>query len=298
VSPLPLSPTASFRNSRINSVNGTLTLSGTLNAGGTSATTFVSLGGVNSAGIGDFNLTGVLAGTGSIEKSGAGTLFLNPSSTSGFTGTVRVGGSATGQQSSVRVTQLTVAGTSIFGANTISGDDPSAIDMNGGVLEFRNEGNMDFNALASGKNVYLRANSTFYTGPAAGGQAINGLTTLGTFRVASNTTGTYNSRNGYGMTLQAWTQENSNNNTGIANNMGGTLTFTGDAWNNADGSARNLTFSGNGNTRIIGNITATGTAKQVIKQGTGELILNGVGGTFTGNTSIEAGAVRDRKSVV
>jgi autotransporter-associated beta strand protein len=295
VSPLPLSPTASFRNSRINSVNGTLTLSGTLNAGGTSATTFTSLGGVNSAGVGDYALTGVLTGTGSIEKSGAGTLFLNPSSTSGFSGTVRVGGSSFGQQSSVRVTQATVGGTSIFGANTISGDDPSAIDMNGGVLEFRNDGNLDFNALASGKNVYLRANSTFYTGPAAGGAAINGLTTLGTFRVAANTTGTFNSRNGYGMTLQAWTQESSNNNTTIANNMGGTLTFTGDAWNNADADPRNLTFSGNGNTRIVGNITATlgtGNGKQVIKQGTGELILNGTGGTFTGATIVEGGSLR------
>lgn len=291
VSPLPLSPTASFRNSRINSVNGTLTLSGTLNAGGTSATTFVSLGGVNSAGIGDFNLTGVLAGTGSIEKSGAGTLFLNPSSTSGFTGTVRVSASSTGQQSSVRVTQLTVGGTSIFGANT-AGNASGAIELNGGVLEFRKDGNLDFNALSSGKNVYLRASGTLYTGPAPGGAAINGLTTLGTFRVAANQTQTFNSRNGYGMTLQAWTQESSNATTGIANAMGGTLTFTGDAWNNADGSARNLTFSGNGNTRIIGNITATGTTKQVIKQGTGELILNGIGGTFTGNTSIEGGAVR------
>ncbi len=291
VSPLPLSPTATFRNSRINSVNGTLTLSGTLNAGGTSATTFVSLGGQNSAGIGDFNLTGVLAGTGSIEKSGAGTLFLNPSSTSGFTGTVRVSASTTGQQSSVRVTQLTVGGTSIFGANT-AGNASGAIDLNGGVLEFRNDGTLDFNALSSGKNVYLRASGTLYTGPAAGGAAINGLTTLGAFRVAQGATQTFSSRNGYGMTLQAWTQESSNGNTAIANNMGGTLTFTGDAWNNADGSARNLTFSGNGNTRIIGNITATGTNKQVIKQGTGELILNGVGGTFTGNTSIEAGAVR------
>jgi autotransporter-associated beta strand protein len=298
VSPLPLSPTATIRNSRINSVNGTLTLSGTLNAGGTAGTvnagTFTSLGGVNSAGVGNFSLTGVLAGTGSIEKSGAGTLFLNPSSTSGFSGTVRVGASSIGQQSTVRVTQATVGGTSIFGTNT-AGNASGAIDMNGGVLEFRNEGNLDFNALASGKNVYLRANSTFYTGPAAGGEAINGVTTLGTFRVAANTTGTFNSRNGYGMTLQAWTQESSNNNTGIANNMGGTLTFTGDAWNNADADPRNLTFSGNGNTRIAGSIVATvgtGNGKQVIKQGTGELILNGTGGTFTGATIVEGGSLR------
>mgnify|MGYP000213685503 CR=1 FL=1 len=52
----PLIP-ATIRNSRINSVNGTLTLSGTLNAGGTSATTFTNLGGTNSAGVGNFDLT-------------------------------------------------------------------------------------------------------------------------------------------------------------------------------------------------------------------------------------------------
>lgn len=212
---------ATVRNSRINNVNGTLTLSGTLNVGGTSATTFVALGGVNSAGVGDFSLSGIVQGTGSIEKSGAGILYLNPSSTSGFSGTVRVSGSATGQQSSVRVTQASVGGASIFGTNTVAGDDPSAIDMNGGVLEFRNDANLDFNPLAGGKNVYLRANSTFFTGPAAGGAGINGITTLGTFRVAANTTGTYNSRNGFGMTFGAWTQESSNNANTITNNMGG-----------------------------------------------------------------------------
>jgi autotransporter-associated beta strand protein len=189
------------------------------------------------------------------------------------------------------VTQATIGGTSVFGASTASGI-TAPIDLNGGVLEFRGDSNLDFNAFTSGKNVYLRANTVVYAGPAGGGDAVNGLTTLGLFRVAANTTATFRSRNGFGATLQAWTQESSNNNTGIANEMGGALTFTGDAWNNADASARNLTFSGNGNTRIVGSITASGTNKQLIKQGAGELILNGTGGTFTGATSIQGGTVR------
>jgi len=64
ISPLALSPTATIRNSRINSVNGTLTFAGTLNVGGTAGTTVTNLGGINAAGVGDFSLTGVLSGTG------------------------------------------------------------------------------------------------------------------------------------------------------------------------------------------------------------------------------------------
>lgn len=291
ISPLPLSPTATIRNSRISSVNGTLKLTGTLNTGGTSATTVTSLGGVNTAGVGNFSLEGILMGTGTIEKSGSGTLVLDPTSVSGFTGTMRVSASATGQQSTVRVTQLTVGGTSIFGANTGT-NASSAIDMNGGVLEFRNEGNLDFNALATGKNVYLRASSTFYTGPGEGGQGVNGVTTLGTLRVAANTTGTFNSRNGYGMTLQAWTQESSNNPNTITNNMGGDLTFNAGAWGNSDTTARTLTIGGNGNTVIKGSITATGANHALSKSGTGRLVLEGTGGTYLGTTSITQGAIQ------
>ncbi len=291
VSPLPLSPTATFRNSRITSINGTLTLSGNVVSQGTSATTFLSLGGVNSAGVGDFNLTGALSGSGGIEKSGAGVLFWNPSSVSGFTGTVRVGGAATGQQSSVRVTQLTIGGVSAFGGN-VGTNASSVIDMNGGVLEFRNEGNLDFNSLATGKNVYLRASSTFYTGPAVGGEGINGLTTLGTLRVVSNVTGTFNSRNGYGMTLGAWTQENSGNPNTITNNMGGTLTFTGGVWGNTDGTARTLTFNGGGNTVLLGSITASGANHILSKGGTGLLSIAGTASTYLGNTNITQGAIQ------
>ena len=119
----------------------------------------------------------------------------------------------------------------------------------------------------SGKNVYHRASSTFYTGPGAGGDGVNGVTTLGTFRLAANTTATFNSRNGYGMTLGAWTQESSNNNSTITNNMGGTLTFTGNAWNNNDAAARTLTIGGNGNTIITAASTRAALRKQPHQDG-------------------------------
>ncbi|MCX6837752.1 MAG: autotransporter-associated beta strand repeat-containing protein [Verrucomicrobia bacterium] len=303
VSPLPLSPTATFRNSRINSVNGTLTLSGTLNVGGTVGTTFTNLGGVNSAGVGDFSLTGVIAGTGSIEKSGAGMLFLNPSSTSGFSGTVRISASSTGQQSSVRVTQASVGGTSIFGANTGT-TTAAAIDLNGGVLEFRSDSDLNFGALASGKNVYHRSGSTVYTGPAAGGAGINGTTTLGTLQHLVSTTGstattTFNSRNGFGVTfssmaVDASTSTSTLTNT-LTNNMGGNLIFTGNTTlgdGNTASRPRVLAIGGTGNTVIQGSVIAgTDTGKTLTKSGAGNLTIQGVGTTVAGTISITAGAI-------
>lgn len=303
VSPLPLSPTASIRNSRINSVNGVLNLSGTVNAGGASATTFINMGGVNSAGAGDFAITGVLAGTGSIEKSGAGTLFLNPSSTSGFGGTIRVSGSATGQQSSVRVTQATVGGTSIFGTN-IGTTTAAAIDLNGGVLEFRNEGDLNFGALATGKNAYNRAGSSIYTGPAVGGSGINGTTTLGALQHIVSTTGstattTFNSRNGYGVTFSAMATDASTSTSTLTNtltnNMGGNLTFTGSitlAEGNTASRPRVLAVGGAGNTVILGSVVAgTDPGKTLTKSGAGSLTIAGVGTTVAGTISISAGAI-------
>lgn len=300
VSPLPLSPTASFRNGRISSVNGTLTLSGTLNVAGTALAagsnagttgTVTSLGGVNTTGVGNYDLTGILAGVGIMEKSGAGTLFLNPSSTSGFSGQLRVSSSATGQQSSVRVTQLTVGGTSVFGAGNL-GEDAAAIDMNGGVIEFRSESSLNYNSLSSGKNIFQRADSTMFAGPGVGGQGVNGTVTLGAYRVIDGADPTFNSRNGYGFTFQTWTQEQSDGDNTVTNNLGGTLTFTGNVWNNSDPSNRLLTIAGNGNTVIVGSLDISGTGlKTLTKTGSGRLTILGTGTDLNGTINANGGAI-------
>ena len=254
-----------LRSTRISSINGTLTLSGGLNVLGTAGTTFATLGGANSAAAGNFNLTGPLTGTGTLEKSGSGTLFLNSSTAAGFTGNIRVSGSNTVGQSSVRIGTLAAVGGAAGGTTN------SAFDMNGGVLEVRSDSSITF-----AKNVYQRANSTIYTGPAAGGSAINGISNFGVLHAASNTTMTFNSRNGYGVTFTgATTQENSNNNLTWNNNMGGTLLFTAGVWPNSDASARTLTIGGNGNTTITGSLLATGTAKTLAKTGSGLLTIIG-----------------------
>jgi autotransporter-associated beta strand protein len=298
----PLSP-ATFRNSRITSVNGMLNLSGTLASQGTTGTTFVTFGGINSTGVANYNLSGILSGTGSIEKSGAGTLFLNPASTSGFTGTVRISGSATGQQSSVRVTQASAGGTSVFGANVGTGSS-SVIDLNGGLLEFRSEGDLDFGSLASGKNVYSRSGGSIFTGPAAGGDAILGTTTLGTLQQVVSTTGstattTFNSRNGFGVTfstmaIDASTSTSTLTNT-LTNNLGGTLRFTGNITMGEGSTAsrpRIISFAGNGNTYVQGSIiSGTDPEKTLNKSGSGNLTIQGTGTTVAGGVNISGGAI-------
>ncbi len=297
ISPLPLSPTATIRNTRINSVNGMLTMSGTVNSGGTTGTTFLSFGGINSAGVGDYSFggTGTLTGTGSIEKSGAGTLFLNTlASNAGFTGTIRISASATGQQSTVRITDLLVGGNNVFGGNV--GTNASApIDMNGGVLEILNEGSLNI-----GKNVYNRASSTYYVGPGAGGSGINGTVTFGTLRTPTNVNSTFNSRNGYGITFTTQSLEGTlNNQNTFTNNMGGLLTFTGNIWPQTSTTARTLNIGGNGNTLITGNINATAGAHVLSKTGTGLLTINGTATSNIGPVLIGGGAIaiRDFRSI-
>lgn len=293
ISPLPLSPTATVRSSRINSVNGTLTLSGSLNVGGTAGTTLTSFGGVNSAGVGDYLLSGVLEGTGTLQKSGAGTLFLMPSDTSGFSGRVRISGSATGQQSSLRITSLNdgLNTNSVFG--TANGTTTSApIDLDGGVLEIRSESSLNF-----AKNFYHRSSGTVYAGPAVGGSGVNGTFTFGSMAFEDNLTNTFQSRNGYGVSFTTAPVAGStagDNNSTITNSMGGTLSFTGNFWSNANNTGhRTMTIGGNGNTIINGNIVASAAAFDHIltKSGTGVLTITGVGSTLDGAVNSNGGAI-------
>ncbi|MFZ9979471.1 MAG: autotransporter-associated beta strand repeat-containing protein [Opitutales bacterium] len=298
-----LSP-ATFRNSRINSVNGTLTLSGSLVSQGTAASTFVALGGVNAAGVSNFTLTGALSGSGSLEKSGSGILWFDPSSVAAFTGTLRMGGSATGgQQSTVLVTRASVGGLSVFGANTATGTS-SAIDLNTGTLEFRSATDLDFGAFAGGKNVYNRNNGIIYSGPDLGGSTIDGTVKLGALHNNATTDGntgrtTLRSRNGYGFVFTTLTTEGSTStstlHTRVNNETGGTVVFTGNVTMPEGGTAsrpRQLIVLGNGNTVIQGSIIAGSDPGKIFnKQGTGSLTILGTGTTVAGTISIEAGAI-------
>lgn len=279
-------------NTRINSVNGNLTFVGGLDAAGTAGTIFTVLGGVNQAGMGNFTIAGPLTGTGTIEKTGSGTLFLTPSSTSGFSGRIRVSGSAAAGQSSVRISSATVGGTSVFG--TDNGTNANAtIDMNGGVLEVRSDSNQTFN-----KNTYVRSGSTLFVDRAIGGQAVNGTVTFGDIRGTQGQNPTFSSRNGYGITFGSQSLEASNGDSTFTNNAAGLVRFNGDFWNNTDATAsttRTLTMAGNGNTHITGSIVSTNTSttspKVLTKTGNGNLTIQGVATTLDSTVNINGGAV-------
>jgi autotransporter-associated beta strand protein len=284
-------------NTRVISSYGTLTLSGTVNVPGTAATTISTFGGTNQAGVGMYNLTGTLTGSGTLEKAGGGTLLLNPADTSGFSGTIRVGGAGVGQ-SSVRVTSPTA-----IGSRTSTGTG-AVLDMSGALLELRMNAPELKTTGGSNANVYGRSSSTFFVDHAPGGSAINGTLTLGSFVYEDNATFTIGGRNGYGMSFTSATVNGGNANTAVTNNLqgGGVLSFSGNFWNNNDnGGARTMTIGGAGDTLIGGNLLASaGSFNHVLtKSGAGTLTISSVGSTLDGAVNVSGGtlAITDFRSV-
>lgn len=287
-----------LQNTRITSSNGRLTLSGSLDVGGTALTTLTSIGGAsNTGGTASYAITGTLTGTGLLEKTGSGTLFFNPSDSSGFSGSLRISSSSANNQSTVRITSPDVLGTRV--ATTTS----SVLDMNGGTLEVR----MDTPSVLAGgaaAHVYLRTTSTMFADHSAGGSAVNGTVAFGQLAFEDNLTLTLNSRNGYGMSFGASPVVGStagDNNSAIANNLTGLLTFTGNFWSNTNNTAsRTYTISGNGNTLINGNIVASSVAfnHNLTKTGTGILTITGTGSTLDGVVSVQGSlGITDFRSI-
>jgi autotransporter-associated beta strand protein len=274
-------PGVGTTNTGLTSAFGTLTV-GNVAAGGTATTNFTTFGSTGS--IGNYIINGALTGTGSIQRSGIGTLILNPSSSAGFTGTIR-----TNTGGSIRISSG-----SNLGANAGTGSS-SLIDLNGGLLEVRSP--VLNNVI--GKNVYNRASSTIFVGPSEGGSALNGTATFGSLQQAINTSTTFNSRNGFGLTfssmaIDASTSSSTQTNT-LTNNMGGNLTFTGNITlgeGNTASRPRVLSIGGTGNTVIQGSVIAgTDTGKTLTKSAAGSLTILGVGTTVAGAVNIQGGAI-------
>ena len=112
------------------SAAGTLSLAGPVQASGT--TVFGARVGIAPSG-GSYVLSGPLSGTGSLSKVGGGTLFLDPSSTADFSGTLEV--STTGLQvgqNSIRITQ-----NGVVGSRAAQAGRPNVWAGAGGLLEVR-----------------------------------------------------------------------------------------------------------------------------------------------------------------
>ncbi|MFN9914461.1 MAG: hypothetical protein ACK53L_17865, partial [Pirellulaceae bacterium] len=60
--------------------------------GGVAGTNFLTMGSIGGGGAGSYAITGALTGSGTLSKTGGGTLFLTPSSSSGFSGNIQVNG--------------------------------------------------------------------------------------------------------------------------------------------------------------------------------------------------------------
>lgn len=286
-------------NTRITSTNGVLNLTGTLNVAGTFASQFSILGGINQGGVNNFNLSGTLTGTGTLEKMGGGMLLLNPSSVSGFGGTFRISPNSTGTQSSVRITANNVLGT-----RTATGTG-AVLDLNGGILEVRmNTPQVQSGGTLADANVFTRVGSTIFADRGIGGSAINQTLTFGTHLFEDNQTSSVSSRNGYNVTYGQTTVNGGDNGSTFTNNLqGGLLTFGGSSfWNNADnGASRTLTINGNGDTLITGNVIASAASfnHNLIKSGTRTLTIAGTGSTLSGSVSVQDGtlAVTDFRSI-
>ncbi|MDI1311653.1 autotransporter-associated beta strand repeat-containing protein [Prosthecobacter sp.] len=267
----------------ISSAGGRLTLNDVTLAG-TTGTIFLTVGAgssvANLSGLGSYAITGVLSGTGSIQKSGGGTLIVSPSDATGYTGTFRL------YSGSMRFESVAA-----FGSNTGTGT-LSTLDLAGDstILELR----MDNPNI--GKNIYNRGGGSpiIVVDHAIGSSVLNGKASFGTLTYDDGESITFNGRNGYGVSIGATPVITGDGNTTFANNLNGTLTFTGDFWNNINNTGnRTFTIGGNGNTVIFGSIIATAATfgHSVIKSGTGTLTVTGSASTYSGNTTISAGTL-------
>jgi len=268
-------------NNRLIADGGLLALSGSLDIQGTAGTHFVTFGGVNAKGNGNYALTGALTGTGSLNKESGGTLLLRPTDSTGFSGVIRTSGGT------IRVEDVAALGT-----RTASGT-AGVLDLNGGGVEFR----LDAPNFGATRHLYNRggSTSTVFADRAVGGFGVlNGVVGFGQFAFEENLTFVFGGRNGFGYSFTSAPVQGGTNNSTITSNAPGTVVFNGNTWANTDNAAaRTLTINGSGNLTFAGNLVASAAAfdHSLTKAGAGLLRIAGTGSTLDGNVNINDGAL-------
>ncbi len=264
--------------------HGTTTISGPVNIGTGGISYFYGNGNffVSSVVNGAENSTDRLYKTGNLITS---TLWLQNSANS-YAGTVRVDNGTVRVQSG-----------GALGINTAT----NAVDFVNGTLEVRTDAPAGF----ASRNLRPRNNTTgntiFVDHDLAGGLGVgtslqNQTITFGTFlreAGASGTTVTFNGRNGYGITVTTGTPAAGDyRNYTLTNSTSGTVTISGNLFNNNNTTAATMTVGGNAETIVSGSVLATSTAAHVfLKSGTGRLIYAGSAGNYDGPTRIDAGTL-------
>ncbi|NBN94089.1 MAG: hypothetical protein EBV31_00425 [Verrucomicrobia bacterium] len=177
-----------------------------------------------------------------------------------------------------------------------------AVDINNGRLEVRTDDPAGF----ATRKVYIRdnTNSNLYLDHALGSELVGQTVQFGQLRAfVINTLFHIYGRNGYGATFQPAAQGTLGyfiggggaNGATINNYSNGLVTLNGDLWRQTDGTARTLTFGGNGDMLVTGSILAPTTiAHGVTKGGTGTLTLQGAAANFLGSFNVNGGTTAVR----
>ncbi|MBX7209040.1 MAG: autotransporter-associated beta strand repeat-containing protein [Verrucomicrobiaceae bacterium] len=188
----PVTNGAALVNTVVSSAGGRLTL-GDVTLGGAAGTILMTFGTTNAVGAGSYAITGALAsagaGLGTVAKTGAGTLFLTPSSAAGYSGIFQI------SAGSMRVTDTAALGTSSA---------TNAIDLNGGLFELRT----DTPTFVSAKRINLNNGSgatDLLLDRGIGGTGLNQTVTFANFDYDAGETMVINTRNGYAASFTAAT---------------------------------------------------------------------------------------------
>ncbi|MEZ0267187.1 MAG: autotransporter-associated beta strand repeat-containing protein, partial [Phycisphaerae bacterium] len=256
-------------NAQLGNVNNALIFNG---GGIQTTTTMAQARPITMTGAGAFDVaagttftvnSGFGAGSGTLTKSGTGTLEFTPAVTNVRTGSTTVSG---GTVRLTGATSLSTAGAvSVTGAST---------------LDLLNDVGTNY-----GHNLTLTAGLTINVDRAAGGAGVNQTHTLGTL-TSNNQTLTVTGANGYGLALGAVSASDT-----FAINSAVPLTLASLAETNA--ATKTITFGGAGTTTINGAVTQNAAIALGLTQNNAAsgLILNGTTNR-TGTTTISAGFVQ------